>query len=301
MLMQPKHVQLKQQMQALKSLYLSRHYTQCARSGERLLGEVDRDVHPIHLAYLNFYTALSHDTLAREATLKNRYKELVAAEDYYNAAIAALSLPLSTCSTPTVDDELPSTPESATFPAEQVWLGRLKTKSSNLSASRRTSSSSMMSDAFGLEQDIDLELRGFCFPSPPQISARTDTETAAELESRHLEDAGMLSPLSRHPMPPKPVAEVQLPPGTSSFVEMLQNHLASVHTLKGSTGIHGVRSSFSTPSASPTKSQFRSTRTGNLSYEQRDDLQQRRRHLTLRPRFDPASIRKLCDEALAEL
>ena len=258
-------------------------------------------MHPIHLAYLNFYTALSHDTLAREATLKNRYKELVAAEDYYRAAMTALSLPLSTCSTPTVDDELPSTPESSTFPAEQVWLGRLKTKSSNLSASCRTSSSSMMSDAFGLEQDIDLGLRGFCFPSPPRMDTPTDTETGAELESRHLEDAGMLSPLSRHPVPPKSVAEVQLPPGTSSFVEMLQNHLASVSALKESTSVHGVKFSFSTPSGSPTKSQFRSARAGDLSYEQREDLRQRRKRLAWRPRFDPASIRKLCDEALAEL
>jgi hypothetical protein len=31
-------------MQALKDLYLNRHYTQCAKFGERLLGEVDTDV-----------------------------------------------------------------------------------------------------------------------------------------------------------------------------------------------------------------------------------------------------------------
>lgn len=226
----------------------------------------------------------------------------MAAEDYYNAAIAALSLPLSTCSTPTVDDELPSTPESATFPAEQVWLGRLKAKSSNLSASGSTSSSSMMSDAFGLEKDIHLELRGFSFPPPPRMGPLTDTETATELEPSHLEDAGMLSPLSNNTAQPNPAAsEVQLPPGTSTFVGMLRSHLASVQTLKESTGINSVKFACSTPSASPTKSQFKSARTSYLSYEQRDDLQERRKHLACRPRFDPASIRKLCDEALAEL
>lgn len=41
---QTKNREMKQKMQALKDLYFSRHYTRCARSGERLLGEVDSSV-----------------------------------------------------------------------------------------------------------------------------------------------------------------------------------------------------------------------------------------------------------------
>lgn len=41
---QTKNCEMKQKMQVLKDLYLSRHYTRCAKSGERLLGEVDSSV-----------------------------------------------------------------------------------------------------------------------------------------------------------------------------------------------------------------------------------------------------------------
>ena len=111
----------------------------------------------------------------------------------------------------------------------------------------------------------------------------------------------MLSPFSRLPVQPKPAAEVQLPPGTSSFIEMLRNHLASVHALKENTGIRGVKFAFSTPSSSPTKSPSKGARTGDLPRDYREDLHRRRKHLAWRPRFDPGNIRKLCDEALAEL
>src|SRR5690242_369816 len=99
--------ELREKMAALKSLYASRHYSQCAKFGELLLSEIHdqvnpinttnhaylntRQTHPLHLAHLNFYTALSHDTLAREATLRNRWKELSLAELHYNTAMLALS------------------------------------------------------------------------------------------------------------------------------------------------------------------------------------------------------------------
>ncbi|EUC32381.1 hypothetical protein COCCADRAFT_98869 [Bipolaris zeicola 26-R-13] len=298
---QTKNCEMKQKMQVLKDLYLSRHYTRCAKSGERLLGEVDSSMHPVHLAYLNFYTALSHDTLAREATIKNRHHELVAAEEYYRAAIAALSLPSSTCSTPTLDDEHPSTPESATFPEEHVWLDRLKTKSSNLSTSCRTSSSSTMSDPFDLEKDIYFELKGFSFPSPPRTSTPTFLEVTSNPRSSHIDNSSMLSPLSTHPVRPEPVAKVHFPLGTSTFVGMLQGHLTSVLTLKESTGAHDSKFTFPNPSASPTKSQLKFPRTSDLPQHQKEELRNKRKQMAWRPRFDPGSIRKLCDEALAEL
>lgn len=51
---EPKHAELRQKMQALKNLYISRHYTQCAKFGERLLADVDSTVSEtfIFLPYL---------------------------------------------------------------------------------------------------------------------------------------------------------------------------------------------------------------------------------------------------------
>ncbi|EUC50926.1 hypothetical protein COCMIDRAFT_21641 [Bipolaris oryzae ATCC 44560] len=301
MVRQANNFQMKQKMQALKDMYLSRHYTRCAKSGERLLGEVDSSMHPVHLAYLNFYTALSHDTLAREAIIKNRHHELVAAEEYYRAAIASLALPSSTCSTPTLDDELPSTPESATFPEEHVWLDRLKTRSSNLSTSCRTSSSSIMSDPFDLEEDVYFELKGFSFPSPPRTNTPTFLEITSNPRSSRIDNSSMLSPLSTHPTRPEPRAKVQFPPGTSTFVGMLQGHLTSVLTLKQSTGIHDSKFTFPNPSASPTKSQCKFPRTSDLPQHLKEEVRRKRKQMAWSPRFDPESIRKLCDEALAEL
>lgn len=259
-------------------------------------------MHPVHLAYLNFYTALSHDTLAREATIKNRHYELVAAEEYYRAAITALASSSSTCSTPTLDDEHPSTPESATFPEENVWLDRLRTKSPNLSTSCRTSTSSTMSDPFGLEKDVHFDLKGFSFPSPPLTSTPTFLEVTSNPQSSHIDNSSMLSPLSTHPIRSERAAKVNFPPGTSTFVGMLQGHLTSVLTLKESTGgINDSKFTFPSPSASPTKSQYKFPRTSDLPQHQKENLRMRRKQMAWRPRFDPGSIRKLCDEALAEL
>ena len=273
--------------------------------------------HPVHLAYFNFYTASSHDILAREATLQNRYKELNAAEKYYNAAITALSPspPLPPPSpTPGSDDEQPSTPESATFPEEQVWLHRLKAGSFDSNASYRTSTSSILSDAFDAEQedadaDADLMLQTFRFPSPPGMRPHAAFESTPKTQSRHIKSDSILSPLSTQNVRPRPALaqepeQVRLPTGTSSFIGMLQGHLASVRTLKESTGVRGVRFAFPTPSPSPTKSWFRQSQTSQqyVSEEREKELlRQKRRGMIWRPRFDPQSVRQLCDEALAEL
>lgn len=292
---------LKEKMRALKNLYVSRHYTQCANYGERLLREIDDRIHPIHSAYLNFYVALSHDTLAREATLKNRYKELKVAEKYYNETIVALTPSSPSSTTPTADDEQPLTPDSATIPDEQAWCRRsFRTRSFDSTSSYRSSTSSTDSYAFDLEQDPDLVLRNFRFPSPPGKDVDWNSSADSRPLSRHIKNDSMLSPLSTEQVRPKP--ELQLPEGTPAFVRMVEGHLTSVRTLKETTGVRGVRFAFPSPSPSPTKSQFKDPRSSCiLTDEEREKLQQKRRNMTWRPRFDPESVRKLCNDALAEL
>ncbi|KAG9188290.1 hypothetical protein G6011_02213 [Alternaria panax] len=292
---------LKEKMQILKDLYTSRRYTQCANLGEHLLGEVDDKVHPVHSAYLNFYIALSHDTLAREATLKNRYKELNAAEKYYKETIITLTPPSPSSTAPTVDDEQPMTPDSATIPDEQAWLRRSsRTRSFDSSSSYRSSTSSTDSCAFDLEQDPDLALRNFCFPSPPGKDRDWSTPARSKTLSQYFKTDSMLSPLSTEQVHPK--LGVRFPSGVPAFVRMVEGQLASVRTLKETTGVRGVRFAFPTPSPSPTKSWFRDSKSSPLSEEEeRENLWQKRRKVTFRPRFDPESVRKLCNDALAEL
>ncbi|OAG16058.1 hypothetical protein CC77DRAFT_1012728 [Alternaria alternata] len=301
MLAQARINTLKEKMKVLKDLYTSRRYTQCANLGEHLLGEVDDKVHPVHTAYLNFYIALSHDTLAREATLKNRYKELNAAEKYYKETIVALAPPSPSSTAPTVDDEQPMTPDSATIPDEQAWFRRLsRTRSFDSTSSYRSSTSSTASYAFDLEQDPDLTLRNFRFPSPPGKDANWGTPVESKTLSQYFSNDSVLSPLSSEQVRSKP--GVRLPNGTPAFIRMVEGHLASVKTLKEATGVRGVRFAFPTPSPSPTKSWFRDSRSSPLSEEEeRENRRQKRRNVTFRPRFDPESVRQLCNDALAEL
>jgi hypothetical protein len=235
--------------------------------------------------------------LAREATLKNRYKELNAAEKYYSETIVALT-PLSPSSTaPTVDDDQPPTPDLAPIPDEQVWFRRsYRPRSFDSNSSYRSSTSSTDSYAFDLEQDPDLALRNFRFPSPPGKDSSTEIKTL----SRYVNSDSMLSPLSTEQVRSKP--GVQLPNGTPAFVRMVEGHITSVRTLKETTGVRGVRFAFPTPSPSPTKSQFKDPRSSYmLDDEEKEKLRLKRKNMKWRPRFDPESVQKLCSDALAEL
>ena len=237
-----------------------------------------------------------------------------AAEKYYKETIVALAPPSPSSTAPTVDDEQPMTPDSATIPDEQAWFRRLsRTRSFDSTSSYRsytfptthssrvlTSTSSTASYAFDLEQDPDLTLRNFRFPSPPGKDANWGTPVESKTLSQYFSNDSVLSPLSTEQVRSKP--GVRLPNGTPAFIRMVEGHLASVKTLKEATGVRGVRFAFPTPSPSPTKSWFRDSRSSPLSEEEeRENRRQKRRNVTFRPRFDPESVRQLCNDALAEL
>ncbi|KAF1832385.1 hypothetical protein BDW02DRAFT_571120 [Decorospora gaudefroyi] len=303
MLAQAKYDGVRERLRAIKKLYASRHYTQCAHFGEQLLREMKDDIDPIHLAYLNFYTALSHDTLAREATLKNRQHELSAAEEYYSAAIAALA-PLSpSASTPSTNDEQPPTPTLATFQDSGNWRsGSPNTKSFDSNVSCRSSTSSATSYAFDLEQDPDLALKNFRFPTPPQRDVGGNLSIVSKSHAHHVKNDSILSPLSIEPPRPQTPQESKLAAGISIFVCMLEGHLSSVRNLKGSSSMHGVRFALPSPQRSPTKSRLLSSRNSPIFNDvDKQCLRQKRSMVEWRPRFDPESVRRLCREALTEL
>ncbi|CAO2657049.1 Nn.00g058520.m01.CDS01 [Neocucurbitaria sp. VM-36] len=281
---------MKERMRVSKSLYQSRHYTQCAKFNERLLSEVHDEIHPLHLAYLNFYTALSHDTLAREATLKNRYKELSLAEKHYSAAISVLK----SSSLQKPEDEQLSSPVSTTFNEDQIWRRR----SSNAGSFDSTASAASSATSYSPEiHDFIPELtpKRLARSQVPKSfqELRSDITTFPKLLKRN---NGNDAPLLARPQTPQ---EYQFAADTSAFVRMLEAHLASVKLLKEKTGVPAVRFTFPSPPTSPTLSKPRNSHL--FDEESAEIVRQRRRTVRFRPRFDPTSVRLLCSEALAEL
>lgn len=278
-------------MQAIKDLYKSRHYTQCAKYGERLLAE-EHDIQPVHLAYLNFYTALSHDTLAREATLKNRYKSLKLAELYYTAAITALA--------PADMLDLHGAHSASSSPAVSPMCNQWKRRSSNADSFDSTNSSSNDSAASSTTS-YNTSIIGSAdhhIPTPKQLA-----------------NFKFPTPPSSRPQTPQ---EYHFASSTYSFLLMLQGHLASIQEFKEKSKIsaNSVRFTFPSPRNSLTLSSngaapstttatsrtMRSSKLFDLDDEERkEEIRRKRREMTWRKRFDPESVRQLCTEALSEL
>jgi len=237
-------------------------------------------IHPIHLAYLNFYTALSHDTLAREATLKNRYKELSLAEKHYVAAIAALS---PQDYTPDRAMQIASPTSSTSHsPTEANVIWRFRRADSVSSTASFASSATSISPS---HPDLDYTHRSmgsYSFPSPPQHFHAHTRKRSVIIPSR-----------------PQTPEEYQFAADTAAFVRMVRGHLMNVRTLKQGADAPSVRFRFSSDmSSGPAKS-----RVGSRVFDgELEEVKRReRKNVSWRPRFDPSETQRLCGEALAEL
>lgn len=162
-----------------------------------------------------------------------------------------------------------------------------------------------MSEAISREQHLDLALQRLSFPTPPDEDEDVEPTPTTKFPAGSSRRSGMLISISTQIVRPKsaapPQLPPQLPPDTSSFVDMLQGHLESVRNLKENTGVRGAKFGIPSPLSTPTKQQARSWRPSDLSDDQKEALHKRRREMVWRPRFDPRSIRKLCDDALDEI
>ncbi|KAH8725290.1 hypothetical protein GQ44DRAFT_759664 [Phaeosphaeriaceae sp. PMI808] len=292
MLVQARWDEMREKMQVVKNAYTSRHYTQCAKYGEQLLAEMRGEIHPIHLAHLNFYTALSHDTLAREATLKNRYKELILAEKHYLAAIAALT-PGSIPS----DNQRPSSPASTTSES-YIWKFR---RPSNAGSFDSTTSSASSATSYS---DTDFDM----IPRPRANSPSPNSPRVLKLIQRFNSTP---TPPSPSPPPYSPQRTPSISPSRpttpqehrfavdiAAFVHMVRNHLANVQAFKRKTSIPSVRFSF--PSPPPSASALRGSEMRGEG-DAMERVRRERKARTFRKRFDPESVQRLCNEALAEL
>ncbi|KAG9204185.1 hypothetical protein G6514_001824 [Epicoccum nigrum] len=282
--------ELKEKMAAVNSLYASRHYSQCAKLGELLLSETHDQTHPLHLAHLNFYSALSHDTLAREASLRNRWRELSLADQHYTAAIHALS------------------PLLSSFPSQQEapWSPALSVSSPYMESSQRRSSISSHTSAASSATSID-EDDYMDFPLPPKPAHHThgSVKNPTHSQSRTMETA--TAPLQLRSSTPRPVTPQQFyfTANIAAFARLLEAHRADVRAQKERAGAPSVRfASLEEPlRTSPELVKTRWSRDGGRGGEEgeAERRRERRKNVVFRPRFDPEGVRRLCGEAMAEL
>jgi hypothetical protein len=253
----------------------------------------------MHLAYLHFYLAMSHDTMAREATWKHRAAELDLAEKHYLAALNAVSIP---------DQRklVEVTEQSPTSPASDDDLAVKGRRASD------ASQQSIASSATSIADEEDMQATPTKKPSSAFAKARTVFETSSR-PSTPLKSLNQFPSPSKPPPTPKkrpaPIItpnaaqayhEEQFSSDLCAFIAMIKTHLANVVQLKETTPAPGsaarasyVRSRSSTLASRPVSRDSMS--------EGEQGQKTRRRTLSIRPKFDPESVRQLCNEALAEL
>ncbi|KAJ4288165.1 hypothetical protein N0V90_012182 [Kalmusia sp. IMI 367209] len=268
---------MKAKIPEIKQLFQSRRYIQCASVCERYLIRGYDEIHPVHRAYLHFYFALVHDTMARETTLKHRSSGLDLAEQHYRAAIDIL-----TPSEPyNLDDILsPSSPKS---------------EEDQVTSFRRMSNHSYQSTASSTSSLDDVEERAWnVFKSPQNIVHRPVMSHQSSFR-----------PEKRRPAPimtinaARAYHEEQFSADLFSFLAMIHSHLHEVQQLKSASP--AVRFSFVRSRSSTTSSRPVSRDSSNSSNSDMEQLRWARKSVSFRPRFDPASIQNLCNEVLAEL
>jgi hypothetical protein len=231
--------------------------------------------------------------LAREATLKNRYRELNLAEKHYTAAISALT-PSSIYSAQT----------SHSSSSEYIWKFRHPSQNSSIdsnSSSYSTSSSSSYSSDLDYTHD---GLGSFSFPQPPSQTHKARPSTTLTNYTSNTTTSTTHNTSNNNmiiPSRPQTPSEFQFASDTTSFVHMVRGHLSNVKDLKNRTGAPTVRFTFPT---APQQQQQHKERIGSRVFEPANVSEKMRRERmtrTFRPRFDPEEVRRLCGDALAEL
>lgn len=268
-----------------------------ARSSRQPTNTNIQQTHALHLAHLNFYTALSHDTLAREATLKNRWKELSLAEVHYNAAILAVS-PLQS---PAPCD--PWSPNSSTTTPPSPYSRRPNSIYSNRSAA---SSATSLGDPDQDEHDN----QPWPQPSPNREPRHARIDSAFQIyDTAHTSKQQTVGADTTAPWPARPQTPQQFYFSTNmaSFVRMMESHLFDVRERKDRTSVPTVR--FRSPELrrSPTSAKTvfgvipRLSVGGEADEAAMEAVRESRRNVRFRRRFDAQSTQRLCNEALAEL
>ena len=208
--------------------------------------------------------------------MKNRWKELSSAELHYNAAILALS---SFQSSTQCD---PWSPNSSTSALPSPYsCGHAGSVYSDRSAASSVTS-------LGDEGDD-------CIQMAPKESRSTSQDPGKTLPSPQPNIVSSIS--AARPQTPQ---QFYFSANVVSFVGMIEGHLADVREQKHKTAVPTVRFIMPSPRTSPTKT-TRHSQSISIDSGSNDEIWKNRRNIKFRPRFDPTSVQKLCNEALAEL
>ncbi|KAK7191675.1 hypothetical protein DPSP01_008099 [Paraphaeosphaeria sporulosa] len=270
MIPESQYCQMQAVMPEVKQLFQSRRYIQCANVCERFLSHHYDEIHPVHRVYLHFYFALVHDTMARETTLKHRSTGLELAEHHYRAAIEIL-----TPSEPYNLDDL---------------LSPLSPTSEYLSAAgfHRLSRLSFRSAASSMSEDED---RNWDRVDSPYDDTPSPTHSFRSGKPRPTPITTFNASRAYH--------EDRFSAELFALLPMLHAHLRGVKQLKSDKTT--PRCSFSRSRTSTWSSRPQSRDSTGSNESELDQLRSMRKNLNFRPKFDPADIQKLCNEALAEL
>ncbi|KAF2186972.1 hypothetical protein K469DRAFT_725604 [Zopfia rhizophila CBS 207.26] len=296
MITESKYCEMKAKIPRIKGLFQTRHYSQCASLCELLLTRPN-EIHPIHKAYLNFYLALSYDTMARETSMRNRLSALELAEKHYLAAIAAL-----TPSQPRQLEDIQESqsPTSAHSEDENSLTSRRPSDAASLNSIQSSTSTSATSFA-GEENDSNSD----CEPTPKGSNYFHRPPPSRGI----LDDFGMTPKLSRtrpalittssskHSLS---THEELYSTYLSSFTSMLRSHLAGVRALRATPAPPSNRFSRARSRGSGFGSRP-SSREWMHDEVEMEKIRWGRKSTTFRPRFDPQSVQDLCKDALEEL
>ncbi|KAH7123877.1 hypothetical protein B0J11DRAFT_435343 [Dendryphion nanum] len=289
------YVDVKSRMPEIKELFHTRHYVQCASLCEHLLTRSHAQAHPLHVAYLNFYLALAHDTVARETVIRNRQEELDIAEKHYIAALTALT-PL----------ELQYSEEVTEFQSPTSSIN--EQRGSRRRASDATSLHSNHSVSTTATSQADEDFDNKKSPAFDSTEARSNRFVRFSPAPETIPDGVNLKPAKRRPSPiviPTPKRESsaerrQICANLSSFTTMIKAHLTGVRALRNTPVAPLQRWSFSR-SRSSTISSRPESRDSNDDVPSWDKIREERKHVTFRPRFNPASVQSLCRDAINDL
>ncbi|KAF1997576.1 hypothetical protein P154DRAFT_274829 [Amniculicola lignicola CBS 123094] len=275
----------------IKQLFQTRHYIQCASLCGRLLTN-SNEIDPVHQAYLHFFLALSHDAIAREASIRNRRGELDVAEKHFLAAIAALSRSSSPKQEEAVQSHSPTSSHSS---QDFSPRGASDANSMHSDHSASTNATSFAGDDDEEEPfEYDSEAGEFNYSSRFRTILDDFPKVPKSVKRRP-------SPIiTCRPSRTPSIHEVKFSADMYAFQRMVETHLAAVRELKDACPAPSVRFA-ALPNSRPASFSMKSNRASVHDEAEKEIIRAQRRSMVFRPRFDPTSVQKLCEEVLSEL
>jgi hypothetical protein len=245
---------------------------------------------------------MSHDTMAREATWKHRAAELDLAEQYYLAALQAITTPETqklagvqerSPPSPTSDDDLAVRGRRASDASQQsIASSATSIAEEDGQATLKTLHSSSFLKARALFEASPVR------PSTPPKCLNRSTRSSPSKPSPapRKRPAPIITP-----NPAQSYQEEQFSSNLSAFTSIIKTHLANVLVLKETVSAPSATTQFSYARSRSSTASSRPMSRSSTGDREEEGSKWARRTLSLRPRFDPESVRTLCNEALAEL